>query len=114
MKKDSSPSTSNKFTDVSELNNNNISKTRNEINNAPVTLRDKYNQDVKGYIPFSIIKAANKNDKLGGQTAREISQRGGYSEKELNKFLPGWRKMVKNKLDKVKKLLLNLINLQMQ
>ena len=46
------------------------------------------------YIPFAIIEAANKNDKVGGQTAREIAARGGYSVGELNRLLPNWREML--------------------
>lgn len=71
-----------------------LPKVRDEVNNSPVTDRDKNNQDLKRFIPFSIIEAANKNDKLGGQTAREIVQRGGYSVLELNRLLPNWKEML--------------------
>ena len=71
-----------------------LSKVKDEVNNAPITDRDNNNQDVVRYIPFAIIEAANKNDKVGGQTAREIVARGGYSVGELNRLLPNWREML--------------------
>jgi predicted GNAT family acetyltransferase len=71
-----------------------LPKVRDEVNNSPVTDRDQNNQDLTRFIPFSIIEAANKNDKLGGQTAREIVQRGGYSVLELDRLLPNWKEML--------------------
>jgi len=73
-----------------------LPKVRDEVNNSPITDRDENNQDLKRFVPFSIIEAANKNDKLGGQTAREISQRGGYSVLELDRLLPNWKDMLPN------------------
>ena len=71
-----------------------LPKVKDEVNNSPITDRDENNQDLKRFVPFSIIEAANKNDKLGGQTAREISQRGGYSVLELDRLLPNWKEML--------------------
>jgi hypothetical protein len=55
---------------------------------------DKFKNTRRRFIPFSIIEEANKNDKLGGQTARQISQRGGYSTSELDRHLPNWRRLL--------------------
>jgi hypothetical protein len=71
-----------------------LPKVKDEVNNTPVTDRDENNQDVTRYIPFSIVEAANKNDKRSGQTAKQIADRGGYSVKELDVFLPNWRDML--------------------
>ncbi len=70
-----------------------LPKTKDEINNSPITDRDSNDQDVVRYVPFAVIEAANKNDKLGGQTAKQIQDRGGYSVKELDRLLPNWRDM---------------------
>ena len=71
-----------------------LSEVKDDINNAPVTDRDKNNQDLKRFIPFSIIEQANKNDKRSGQTAKQIADRGGYSVNELDALLPNWRSML--------------------
>jgi hypothetical protein len=71
-----------------------LPKVKDEVNNAPITDRDNNNQDVVRYIPFSIVDAANKNDKRGGQTAKQIVDRGGYSVKEMDSLLPNWRDML--------------------
>jgi hypothetical protein len=71
-----------------------LPKVKDAVNNTPVTDRDSNNQDVVRYIPFAIVEAANKNDKRGGQTAKQISDRGGYSVKELDTLLPNWRSML--------------------
>jgi N12 class adenine-specific DNA methylase len=75
-----------------------LPSSKDNINNAPVMISDpnnKFGGTKTRYIPFSIIEKANKNDKLGGQTAREIAQRGGYSDRELDKLYPNWRDDIK-------------------
>ena len=77
-----------------ELKSLPLAEKRDEINNAnvmEVIPGDKFGNVRPKYIPFIIIEEANKNDKLGGQTAREINIRGGYSTKELDSKLPNWR-----------------------
>lgn len=71
---------------------------KDEINNAPIMVSDpnnKFGGTKTRYIPFSIIEKAVKNDKLGGQTAKQIADRGGYSERELDKLYPNWRDEIK-------------------
>ena len=72
-----------------------LPKVKDDINNSPVTDRDGNNQDLKRFIPFSIVEEANKNDKRSGQTARQIAGRGGYSVLELDNLLPNWRELLK-------------------
>ena len=77
-----------------ELKSLPLAEKRDEINNAnvmEVIPGDKFGNVRPKYIPFIIIEEANKNDKLGGQTAREINIRGGYSTKELDSKFPNWR-----------------------
>jgi hypothetical protein len=75
----------------------NLPSSRDNVNNAPVSItdpNDKSGNKKTRYIPFSIIEKAQKNDRLGGQTAREIAQRGGYSDRELDALYPNWRKEI--------------------
>jgi hypothetical protein len=72
-----------------------LPKVKDDINNSPVTDRDENNQDLKRFIPFSIVEKANKNDKKSGQTAKQISDRGGYSVLELDSLLPNWKELLK-------------------
>jgi hypothetical protein len=72
-----------------------LPKEKNEGNTGKVMITtDKFGGTKTRYIPFEIIEQANKNDKLGGQTAKEINDRGGYSDKELDRKLPNWRSML--------------------
>jgi hypothetical protein len=82
-----------------EITNEYLLKTlpeeKNEGNTGKVMITtDKFGGTKTRYIPFEIIEQANKNDKLGGQTAKEINDRGGYSDKELDRKLPNWRSML--------------------
>jgi len=80
-----------------ELESLPLSDTRTSVYNASVMEvipGDKFKNTRNKFIPFAIVEAANKNDKLGGQTAKQISDRGGYSTGELNTLLPNWRNML--------------------
>lgn len=73
-----------------------LPKEKNEGNTGKVMITtDKFGGTKTRYIPFEIIEQANKNDKLGGQTAKEINDRGGYSDRELDKLYPNWRDDIK-------------------
>lgn len=74
---------------------NTLPEEKNENNTGKVMITtDKFGSTKTRYIPFEIIEQANKNDKLGGQTAKEINDRGGYTDKELDRKLPNWRTML--------------------
>ena len=80
-----------------ELKSIPLSEKRNDVNTGYIMETipgDKFGNTREKYIPFSIIEEAVKNDKLGGQTAKEINDRGGYSDKELDRHLPNWRSML--------------------
>lgn len=92
-----------KKTDIDLFNE--LPSKSDDIFNAPVRItipNDKHRNTEKRYIPFRIIEEANKNETVSGQTAKQISNRGGYSDTELDAVYPNWRNEVAELLSKEK------------
>ena len=89
------------ITDLSEIKpssvvKNNISETKDSVNNAPIQPSKASGNKVL-YTSRKVLELAYANDKSNnretGQTLENIIRRGGYAIEELNELIPGWQTM---------------------